>query len=531
MRKKLLPMVVIFLNTLVYAQVGINTTTPQSTMDIVAKNSNGTSTLADGLLIPRVDRERAVNMASVQPSTLIYVNNITSGSAIGQGSNIDTIGFYYFDGITNKWSKLATSTSTGDPTPDSFIDDNTNTMVKLGATSSGAARVAGSDFVIKDNGQVGVGTSIPLQKLDVRGSGRFESDNVSLDMISAGTAAANMNLTRNNGGANLSSDNLIGYVDFKGRINNTDNSTLSAIVSTYKGDGTNNLSSLDFRTSGNELSDMLLDSSGNLGIGTAFPSEKLDVTGNVSLKPGSSGLASSAKFYESTANGTNTVSLQAPANLSANRTITLPSNPPVNGYVLTTSSTGVTQWGAVNPAAATLASISLSNESLGSTSITNGGTNNTTVNQRFFQKFDTTVTDPNSRFNVGTGTYTVAQSGIYLISAYIMPNSSPDRNTNGFFYPVNLEVRKNAFGDPSGGSNIMDNTSIRYATPLQAKIRYSVLVTGMVSLNAGDTLNLVVYLNGINAPATASAGGYSFPTEFTYATISDFKALFSVTAL
>lgn len=530
MKTKLLPMAVLFLSTLGYSQVGINTTTPQSTMDIAAKNSTGTSTLIDGLLIPRVSRERAVNMASVQPSTLIYVNSIATGSPTGQASNIDSVGFYYFDGSTSKWTKLNSGGITGDPTPDAFIDDTANTMVKLGATSSGAARAAGSDFVILDNGRIGVGTPAPAQKLDVRGSGRFESDNTALDVISAGTAAANMNLTRNNGGANLSLDNLIGYVDFRGRINNMDNNTLSAIVSTYKGDGTNNLSSLDFRTSGNVSSDMLLDSSGNLGIGTVSPSEKLEVTGNVSLKPGSSGLASSAKFYESTANGTNTVSLQAPANLSANRTITLPFNSPVNGYVLTTNASGVTQWGAVNPAAATLASISLSNENLGSTPITNGGTNNATVSQRFFQKFDTTVTDPNSRFNVGTGTYTVAQSGIYLISAYIMPNSSPDRNNNGFFYPVNLEVRKNASGDPSGGSNIMDNASIRFATPLQSKIRYSVLVTGMVSLNAGDTLNLVIFLSGINAPANAS-GGYSFPTDFTYATVSDFKALFSVTAL
>lgn len=199
MKKKLLSAAVIFINILCYSQVGVNTTTPQSTMDIAAKNSIGTSTLVDGLLIPRVDRERAINMATVEPSTLIYVNNVATGSATGQASNIDSVGFYYFDGSTSKWSKLNSGGITGDPTADAFIDDSANTMVKLGATSSGAARAAGSDFVIKDNGQVGVGTSIPLQKLDVRGSGRFESDNVSLDMISAGTAAANMNLVRNNG--------------------------------------------------------------------------------------------------------------------------------------------------------------------------------------------------------------------------------------------------------------------------------------------------------------------------------------------
>ncbi|WP_312285945.1 hypothetical protein [Chryseobacterium gleum] len=52
----------------------------------------------------------------------------------------------------------------------------------------------------------------------------------------------------------------------------------------------------------------------------------------------------------------------------------------------------------------------------------------------------------------------------------------------------------------------------------------------MVSLNAGDTLNAVVYLSGANASAGASSG-ISYPTTFSYANIAEFKALFSVTAL
>ncbi|KFC19605.1 hypothetical protein IO90_10000 [Chryseobacterium sp. FH1] len=279
-----------------------------------------------------------------------------------------------------------------------------------------------------------------------------------------------------------------------------------------------------------QINDVVITGNGQVGIGTISPVAKLDVAGNISVSTNATGTASSVKFYENSSNGTNSVSLQAPSNLGTDRSITLPSNTPSNGYVLKTNDLGVTEWGPVNPASATLASISLSNSSSGSTPIINGGTGGTTVNQRFFQKFDNMVTDPNDRFEVSTGTYRVFQSGIYLITAYIMPNAAPNRNEMGFYYPVNLEIRKNCAGNPSGGTNIMDNATIRWATPGQPILRYSVVVTGMVSLNAGDTLNTVIYVNGTNA-LSSNSSGISYPSNFTYATISDFKALFSVTAL
>lgn len=52
----------------------------------------------------------------------------------------------------------------------------------------------------------------------------------------------------------------------------------------------------------------------------------------------------------------------------------------------------------------------------------------------------------------------------------------------------------------------------------------------MVTLAAGDRLNAVVYLNGTSAGAAAT-GGVSFPVNFTYAVVADYKAVFSVTAL
>lgn len=91
---------------LAIAQVGINTPTPTSSLDIVATNATGTSSNVDGLLAPRVDRQRALSMASVPVGTLIYVNDIATGTATGQAINITAIGYYYFE--SSAWQRITT---------------------------------------------------------------------------------------------------------------------------------------------------------------------------------------------------------------------------------------------------------------------------------------------------------------------------------------------------------------------------------------------------------------------------------------
>lgn len=106
MRKIILP-IIIFISTFsikINAQVGVNTNSPASTVDLTAKNSTGTTSNVDGFLMPRVDRQRAQSMTSIPISTLIYVNSIATGTAAGIAVNITTTGYYYFDGTA--WAKL-----------------------------------------------------------------------------------------------------------------------------------------------------------------------------------------------------------------------------------------------------------------------------------------------------------------------------------------------------------------------------------------------------------------------------------------
>jgi len=85
-----------------YAQVGIGTPAPASTLDVTAANLTGTT--VDGLLIPRVSRLRAQSMTGTPTSTMLYINDITNGTATGTTVNVTTTGFYFFNGTT--WEKL-----------------------------------------------------------------------------------------------------------------------------------------------------------------------------------------------------------------------------------------------------------------------------------------------------------------------------------------------------------------------------------------------------------------------------------------
>lgn len=96
MKKYLLGIAIAMSCASVFAQVGVGTETPKATLDIVAKNTTGTTTEVDGVLIPRVDRARAQSMIKVAPSTLIYINNSTTGEQLEQTKNVDSEGFYYF---------------------------------------------------------------------------------------------------------------------------------------------------------------------------------------------------------------------------------------------------------------------------------------------------------------------------------------------------------------------------------------------------------------------------------------------------
>lgn len=191
MKKNVIILLMVISSSVAFSQVntGINTTTPMATLDVTAKEPTGTATDADGLLVPRVDRERAQSMTGVEASTLIYVNSVSTGTQTGTAVNIDTEGYYYFDG--SAWIKLNLSSGTniynsdGTLTGDRLVTQGANTLSFTG-TSTNAFSVDGNTLSVDAaNNRVGIGTDAPANALHVSAA----ADPLKLDGIVAGNEA------------------------------------------------------------------------------------------------------------------------------------------------------------------------------------------------------------------------------------------------------------------------------------------------------------------------------------------------------
>jgi len=160
------------------AQVGINTSSPTATLDLTAKNPTGATTNVDGVLIPRVDRQRAQSMVAVPTSTLIYVNDASTGLQTGIAINIDSVGYYYYNG--SAWAKLSPPISPssfvniyntdGSLTGNRIVTQAGNTLAFTG-TATNAFSVDGSTLSVDAaNDRIGIGTTAPTVKLDMVGT-------------------------------------------------------------------------------------------------------------------------------------------------------------------------------------------------------------------------------------------------------------------------------------------------------------------------------------------------------------------------
>ena len=92
------------------AQVGINTTLPRATFDVVGVPTDVTK--ADGLIAPRITLPQLIlktGYGAAQTGTLIYVTDAT-GPTTTPTAQIKSVGYYYFDGLV--WQSWALKSGT-----------------------------------------------------------------------------------------------------------------------------------------------------------------------------------------------------------------------------------------------------------------------------------------------------------------------------------------------------------------------------------------------------------------------------------
>ncbi|MEJ5104635.1 hypothetical protein [Chryseobacterium sp. MYb328] len=141
-------------------RVGINTSTPAATLDVVA---NADATRPDALLVPRLSRadlETKTNayangtstVASAQNGALVFVNAL-GGNGTGKTVNVTATGFYYYDGTdgNNVWK----------PVGGGSVTQRYEGIVGSATTVNAAYTVTGNDYFIVTNAAAGLTITLP----------------------------------------------------------------------------------------------------------------------------------------------------------------------------------------------------------------------------------------------------------------------------------------------------------------------------------------------------------------------------------
>lgn len=106
MKKNFLILSLLLISLQMFSQVGINTTEPKATLDVVGKPLE--TNVLDGLIVPRITAPqlKAKSYTSEQKGAIIYVTeNFTDSSlATGQVEWVKSVGLYEFNGT--QWKRL-----------------------------------------------------------------------------------------------------------------------------------------------------------------------------------------------------------------------------------------------------------------------------------------------------------------------------------------------------------------------------------------------------------------------------------------
>ena len=269
-----------------FAQVGINTTTPNAQLDIRATSATAPSN-TDGLLIPKVNIFPATNPTAAQQGMLLYLTT-TSGS--------NAPGFYYWDNPTTTWIGLGKDAKAWQ------LSGNT-----VNAATDFMGSTNDADVIFKRNnvraGRIGIGnTSFGVYAWNPASTGTLNTASGAYSLHSNTTGSQNTA-----SGASSLSSNTEGYQNTA-----SGNASLYSNTTGYQNTAFGN-ASLPSNTTGSQntafgASSLYSNSTGNNNTASGAFSLSSNTTGNNNTASGSSSLYSNTTGYENTASGASSLS-------------------------------------------------------------------------------------------------------------------------------------------------------------------------------------------------------------------------------
>lgn len=452
MKKIILFLGFISLSTTFSAQVGINTASPQTTLDVVGNGAS--ATIKDGFRAPRITKQQlAAKSAGVYGATesgaLVYVTDITAPSGITpsltQVAEVSGSGYYYFDGSI--WKQVVNSTGFTN------IYNSNGTLTGLRTVTTGGNQL---NFNNSTNSSVSIVTNATEGRVTTSGT-----DRASIAM-SSGTSV--LNLFQDNAGV--------------AQITTTGASTGMNIFTT-------NTTPITLGT--NNLARVTVTSGGNVGVGTAAPETKLHVI---------SGTATSNRYnIVDAANSTNQYAMIALRNTSPLAT----GNYSLLGFTNSGPTSGGANWG-------------LGSVRTGATAV-NGSEEDFYVGNslggNLLERFRIS-----SAGNVGIGTSTPARrlhvnansSAVRFESLATLPTNTA---ATGLVIDTNGDIYKNNTVSVEGQILRIGLNAATYATTTEVGLRFNSNDTATEMGNAPNSApNFINTIVGgtINAGVAATAG-------------------------
>ncbi|MFN1218470.1 hypothetical protein ACKW6Q_15990 [Chryseobacterium kwangjuense] len=283
MKKKYLLLTSFLVSSFAFTQVGINTSSPNTTLD-VSKKMNGTSldlTHTHGLQAPRLTRAELTNVTATygtnQNGALIYITDVSDGNATAGTPrvNITAPGYYYFDAVANVWQVLKPTEPWRVMGSETEATLNTQSIYQRAFVGIGDFRTPGF---------------VPYTALHILGKGLADDDIIleSRNDIAAYDAILRFTKKLTDGSTPTVptiGQHTLGTINYSagGSINNAQiKAALDPAI-----DATNNYpTSIRFSTSSTNMTAterLRITGNGNVGIGTNNPQQKLDVNGTLKV--------------------------------------------------------------------------------------------------------------------------------------------------------------------------------------------------------------------------------------------------------